>query len=254
MMRNKKNCFVDKTTGQYIDYIDCQEFKEKFSMDDVFIVGEIAVNEKEKLCIKNKKRIEQDDIEIGIKPVGSYEGKKYKTIGYIPCGDNEYIVVKKKKRVLAIIYLLTLLLLICGIIGGWFMLKQQNPEIDPNVYDYTSSLKRPDNIEDSKIMLPGYGKFTIDKGSNEIDTVLFNPEGNPCFFQFILVEKGTNEVLYESKLVPPGKGISPIKMTKSFDKTGSYNAVLKFKTVDLENTTITYNGSEMEVTLNVVDE
>lgn len=252
-MRNNNNFFVDKITGQYIDYIDCQEFKEKISMDEVYIVGEIAVNEKEKMSIKNKKRIEQDNIEIGIKPVGSYEGKKYKTIGYIPCGNDEYIVVKKKNRTQAILYLLTLLLLICGLIGGWFMLKQQNSEIDPNAHDYTSSLKRPENIGESKIMLPGYGKFTVDKGSNVIDTVLFNPEGNPCFFQFTLIEKETNKVLYESKLVPPGQGISPIKMSKSFDQVGSFEAILKFRTVDLEDTDITYNGSEMEVTINVVE-
>ena len=59
--------------------------------------------------------------------------------------------------------------------------------------------------------------------------------------------------MYESKLVPPGQGITPIKMNESFDEVGTYDAVLKFKTVDFEDTDITYNGSDMEVQINVVE-
>lgn len=249
----KNNTFFDKTINRYIEYIDVKEFNEQIAIDNISYVGEIVVNDKKEVKQKHKKRIEQDDIEIEIKPIGCYEGKKYITIGYIPCGNNEYIIVKKKKKFRLILYLLTIFILLVSLIGGWFILNKDDINIDPNAYDYTSSLKRPENIDDSKIMVPGYGKFTINKGSGVIDTVLFNPEGNPCFFQFTLIEKETNEVLYESKLVPPGKGISPIKLSKSFDEIGSFEAVLKFKSVDLENTDITYNGSEMDVIINVIE-
>lgn len=154
-----------------------------------------------------------------------------------------------KKILLALLLLLNIVVLIVGL---YFLTNNLNQvDIDPNAEDYVSSLKRPDDIDSSQILIPGYGELTMEKGSNTLETTLFNPEDNPCYFRFTLVDAETEEVLYESKLVPPGKGISPITLNKTFDEEGTYSVILKYETVDLEDTSINYNGSEVELTIKV---
>lgn len=242
--------YRDKISSKMITYIDLNTLKRKHPDGDYSIVGEIDIKAKDVNGIS--KKVLDDDIYIYVKSIGTYKESNYKTIGYIPCENDEYVIVKKKSYSKLILPLILTLLLLLGLIGG-YLLMGDKADIDPNAGDYISSLKRPDNIDESKILIPGYGKFTIKKGTDSLDTVFFNPEGNPCFFKFELVEKQSGDVLYESKLVPPGKGISTIKLNKKFDKVGSYDAVLRFNTVDLENTKISYNGSDIDVKLNVVE-
>lgn len=224
---------------------DIQTIKNRHPLNDYYVVGEIEFNEKVKIG---------DDNAIRYHAVGHFPEDKYKTLAYIQYGDDVYIAIKKKKNKL-LMYLLCILIAIILLLAGFILInnKSNKADIDPNASDYVSALKRPDNIDDSKILIPGYGKFTIQKGSDTIDTVLFNPEDNPCYFQFTLVEKSTGDILYESKLVPPGQGITPVKISKSFNEVGTYDAILKFKTVDFEDTDITYNGSDIDVTINVVE-
>lgn len=248
---NRKCCFYDKKTGKQINYINFERLKEEHPNGDYYIIGELSIkNQKTEGTIK---KILDGDVEIHIKPIGTYKESKYKTLGYIPYENNEYIAVKKRSYTKIIAIFLTVLLAMLVLLGGFFFKSSGKQDIDPNAGDYSSALKRPDNIDESQILVPGYGKFTIKKGSDTIDTAFFNPEGNPCFFKFTLIEKSTNKVLYESKLVPPGKGISPIKVNKIFNELGSYDAILKFQSFDLEDTTIQYNGSDIEVKLNVVE-
>ncbi|MGL4283259.1 hypothetical protein [Eubacterium aggregans] len=137
--------------------------------------------------------------------------------------------------------------------GRGLPFKKNGIDIDPNAGNYESALKRPENIGQSKILIPGYSEWTITKGSDIIESVLFNSEGNPCFFKFEIIEKDSGDVLYQSRLVPPGQGISPIKLTKSFNEVGTHNIILKIQSVDLEDQSIHYNGSDVEMQLNVVE-
>ena len=250
MVKNKeKYYFHDKRTGTKIDYIKYEKLKEKYPNGDYHSVGEITTKEKNENGIA--KKLLNKELNILVQPIGTYKERKYKTLGYIPCENDEYVLLKKKKGGLA--WILLILLISVTLFSGFFIVNKNKVDIDPNAGDYSSALKRPDNINNSQILVPAYRKFTIKKGSDTIDTAFFNPEGNPCFFKFTLVEKSTNEILYESKLVPPGKGITPIKINKTFDETGSYDAILKFQSFDLEDTDTEYNGSNISVKLNIVD-
>ncbi|WWU66664.1 hypothetical protein QJR26_18145 (plasmid) [Clostridium baratii] len=250
MAKNKeKYYFYDKRTGTRIDYIKYETLKEKYPDGDYHSVGEITTKEKNENGIT--KKLLNEDLDILVQPIGTYKESKYKTLGYIPCENNEYVILKKKKGLLG--WILLLLLIAVTLSSGFFIINKNKSDIDPKAGDYSSALKRPENIDDSKILVPSYRKFTIKKGSDTIDTAFFNPEGNPCFFKFTLIEKSTNEVLYESKLVPPGKGITPIQINKTFDKVGEYDAILKFQSFDLEDKKIEYNGSNIAVKLNIVD-
>lgn len=252
----KEKCkIIDKKSNKIWYYIDKEEISEIHPDGDYLIAGEVSVNcletEESVKEIKINKEINEEEL-IPVKPLGTYKEGKYYTKGYIPCAeDGKYIVVKKKKRTKLFLLLFLIPLLILGILfGGMFM--KNRTDIDPNAGDYTAGLKRPDNIGSSQILIPGYEKWTLKEGSDTINSALFNPEGNPCFFKYTITEKETGDVLYESKLVPPGKGITPIKLNRTFEK-GNYKLILKFESFDLENTDIQYNGSDVEVQLNVVE-
>lgn len=246
----KRNYFIDKRTNSKIHYIYSEKLKEKNLNCDYAIIGEVSIKEQDNNGIVKKTL--DEDIDIYVKPIGTYAEKKYKTLGYIHCNNDEYVAVKEKIYTKIIVKFLILILLILALFLGFSLKNNKKQDIDPNAGDCSSVLKRPKNISNSKILVPGYGKFVVRKGSDTINTVFFNPEDNPCFFKFTLIEKSTNEILYESKLVPPGKGITSIKINKVFNEFGSYNVILKLQSFDLENTNVEYNGADMEVNLNVV--
>ncbi len=250
MKQKKELFFIDKQTGRKVEYINLEELKSKHTNDDYSVIGEICIKKQEDDC-KFEMSLDES-INLHVQSVGTYTEMKYKTMGYIPCEENEYIAVKKKKSLL--LWLIPLFLVLLLLLGGVYLFNNQSkPDIDTNAGDYTSALKRPENIDDSQILVPGYKKFTLKKGSDTIDTVFFNPEGNPCYFKVTLIERETGDVLYESRLIPPAQGITPIKLNKTFDKTGTYHAVLQIRSFDFEDTDIEYNGSNIEVDINVVE-
>ncbi len=219
------------------------------TIDEEKIVGELLISQE--LLGSKKVRLENNK-EIYVFLPKTFNGKKYKTIGYVKCGEQAYVALKKEKK-RWFLFLIPLLLFLLLLLGGFYFLQQENIGIDPNAKDYDYALKRPENMGDSEILVPAYSKFTVKKGTSVIDTVLFNPEDNPCFFKFTLVDKESNDVLYESQLVPPGKGIVSIETNRPFTAAGEQKAVLKFKTVDLKDKKTEYNGSEFEVTISVVE-
>ena len=79
--------------------------------------------------------------------------------------------------------------------------------------------------------------------------MLQNPEGNPCYFTFTLVLKDTDETIYQSKMVEPGKAITQITLSKELS-TGEYPAILKISTAALDDGRA-MNGANVETVLNV---
>ena len=97
------------------------------------------------------------------------------------------------------------------------------------------------------IKIPGYPSITIPANQQEVTVALLNPEGNPCYFTFVLLLKDTGEVLYTSKLVPPGQVISSITLSRALS-AGEYNAVIRISTASLEDGSA-MNGANVETVL-----
>ncbi len=253
-------CFLkngQEIAGNYISFKDLQ----KNHPDGAYaIVGEVLQSaDVEKQQTKNIER--EDGITLPVNPLGVFSAKSYKTIGYIPCGENQYIGFYKKK---AAGILLPLLLIPLIILSAMFALWQRNEpaeveytipstkyEIDSSITNYEGELKRPADMEQTQILIPGFSTLYVKEGSDMVNSCLFNPADNPCFFQFNVVDQTTGEIIYESKLVPPGKGIDGFNLNKTYS-AGQYPAVIQFKSHDLEDPSINYNGSEMEITLVVI--
>ena len=135
----------------------------------------------------------------------------------------------------------------------WFEPESQpgntfHPDIDPNAGDWKgSTLPDKSGGEAVGIKIPGYPSIALPANQQEVTVALLNPEGNPCYFTFELILKDTGEVLYTSKLVPPGQVISSITLSRALP-AGEYNAVIRISTASLKDGSA-MNGANVETLL-----
>ena len=174
--------------------------------------------------------------------------------------NDSQIVISKKTLIVALI---VLLLLVVGAVtvalnwNNWFGDVSEGPsssqtgdlDIDENAGDWNGE-KLPDKTDDAPaagIKIPGYPSITLPKDQKTVNVALLNPEGNPCYFTFEIVLKGTGESLYKSKLVPPGKAITQITMPRALS-AGEYNATIKITTTSVADGSA-MNGANVETVL-----
>lgn len=173
-------------------------------------------------------------------------------------------IVLKKKHIV-IIAALILLLLFGGFFVGlnwhrWFDGKEGEPtgtsqtpqqgnsvELDSNAGDWTDSKPEEQEPSSKGIKIPGYPSITIAADSKNATMALLNPEGNPCYFKFEIVLKDTDETIYESKYVEPGKAITDVELTRPLG-AGEYPAIIKISTLSLDGHS-PMNGANVETVL-----
>lgn len=170
------------------------------------------------------------------------------------------IVIKKTHIVIA--SMVVLLLIVGGIVLGmnwqnWFGTAEEDPpdtdaqtaalDIDPDAQNWTGEQLEDQGGEETGIKIPGYPSITLPADEQEVSVALLNPEGNPCYFTFELVLKDTGEVLYTSKLVPPGQAIYQIMLSRPL-AAGEYNAIIRISTTSLEDGSA-MNGADVETVL-----
>ena len=174
---------------------------------------------------------------------------------------NDSQIVISKRTLIIICWVLLLLLIgvivvaLCGNSGGGVI--TNNPtttqttrlDLDPNA-DAWNGQQLPDKTEDAPavgIKIPGYPSITLPKDQQTVNVALLNPEGNPCYFTFEIVLKDTGESLYKSKLVPPGKAITEITMSRAL-QAGEYAATIKISTTSVADGSA-MNGANVETVL-----
>lgn len=122
------------------------------------------------------------------------------------------------------------------------------PNLDSNASETASNDGNNEEADKPEgIRIPGYPSITIPADTTDIEMNLENPAGNPCYFTFELVLKDTNETLYTSKMVEPGKAITNVTLSHGLEK-GEYQAVIKISTASLEDGSA-MNGANVETTL-----
>ncbi len=152
----------------------------------------------------------------------------------------------KGKFLLLLLLLLGIVLLAVRLMGSSVDPKDLEEQVDPEAVAWTSPQSAPENTGKG-IQIPGYGTIPIPAGEETVNLVLLNPEGNPCYFTFALVLKDTEEVLYESALVPPGKAITEVTLNRTFDP-GEYPLDICISTTSLADGSA-MNGANIETVL-----
>ena len=157
------------------------------------------------------------------------------------------IVIKASHLALAAV--LAVCLLVGGVfLGMWIRERNTDPDIDPNAKDY-GDIYFGDGVEEGNISAPGYSAISFPANTRKVQMILPNPQGNPCYFRFSLVLKDTGEVLYRSGLIPPGKAVTDLTLTRPLE-AGSYLMEIRIDTASLTDRSA-MNGVTMEVELTV---
>lgn len=135
---------------------------------------------------------------------------------------------------------------ICIILFWFFgtrMLRLNQVELEPE------QIRVHEDVD--SITIPGFEKMTIKAGETSVETYLYNPEGNDCYFEISIVLADTEEVLYQSKMVSPGQALYEIELTRALE-AGEYDAIVRYKVYDLSDYS-DKNGANVPFVLEVVE-
>lgn len=173
---------------------------------------------------------------------GTYSKFLYYDASFVPAGKNSFVIIKKRRKSLLVGAIIVILLIVLAAVFAFT--KMNGPQIDPNAAKYKSKLKRETKDPDS-ILIPGYDEWHMKPGTNEVYVALLNPEGNPCYFQFTIVNDENGKELFSTKLVPPGQAVTDVKLSEKLQK-GTHPVTVQIKTYSLDDPTVKLNGANVK--------
>lgn len=205
---------------------------------------------------KARDYLTQQNTEIGLYPYRTKLSWLKRTVGYIPVteenGERGFIRIigNAWQRTL----FLLLALFICAaifLVGMWFAKKDEVPGLDKTAVSY--HIDGVENTDQDSILLPGLNVLNAEENDTHVKAVLMNPQGNGCYFKYIIIQKDTEDVLYTSGLIEPGKAVTEFELNKKL-KAGKYPIQVVVETNDLKNPEIVYNAGNIDAQLVVTDE
>lgn len=118
------------------------------------------------------------------------------------------------------------------------------PDVDPSVVQISGGSK---NTTTDSIQLPGITTIEADTSGN-VSTILYNPEGNPCYFKYNIVLDDSNQSLFTSGLIPPGDGLNGFTLNQAL-AAGTYSVTLNISTTSTSDGNEPLNGGAMKAKL-----
>lgn len=214
--------------GMYPDggYQIAGEVTKKKGKDDAYVV-------------RNK-----SDDKLYLQPPGSYHWPIYRNTVYLPYKKDVYIAAKKLNLPFFLLSFVAAVVIILAVALA-FNYQSGKPDIDGRASKYNSSLKRPADMDSSEILVPGYDDWTMKAGTDKLYMALMNPKDNPCYFQFTVVKNDNKEVLFKTKLVPPGSAVTEITLPHKM-KQGIYPITVKIISYSLMDPKKKMNGAEIK--------
>lgn len=167
--------------------------------------------------------------------------------GYVKGNDGNFYGIIRSS-------ILPLLFLIAMLFCLLTMFYPNEPMLDepwnPVIEQFVDIDETTEETERKQITICGFTEWNVKAGETEkLPISLKNPEGNPCYFTFIItLEDGT--VLYQSDHVPPGNEIKRITINEPLEK-GTYTAYVSILTNELE-TGAKMNSADTKITINVI--
>ena len=124
---------------------------------------------------------------------------------------------------------------------------QKQLGIDPNAGEYEEPEQQ---AASSGIAIPGWQKIEVPAGQTEVTVNFNNPDDNDgkYYLTFELRLKDTGETLYSSALVPPGKTIQHITLSRPLD-VGEYQAIMHVQPYKMDESQTKTNNADMETVL-----
>ena len=151
---------------------------------------------------------------------------------------------------LAVAAVAVVAMIVGGVVLGIVLGNKNSGSYDDSPVDYEWVLPDGAQTNPDQIILPGYVELTFQAGKQVIEIVLPNPASNPCYFRYTLVLEETGEVLYQSRLIAPGKAVLEIKLSRPLE-VGDYSLLIGVDSVSLTDGRTPMNGGEQRVLLKV---
>lgn len=161
--------------------------------------------------------------------------------------------VKNKKRTLIFIFIIAAILLsvfIIKYVSSQYQKDSGTPAYSKDAVDWDGSFG--EDAEEGMITIPGYDTVPLKEGSDTAKIELVNPGTNDCLFQYELILEDSDEVLYTSDMLEPGKAIMSQKLSQTLTE-GDYPLIIRVNTFSKDGEE-SYNGSDIETTLHVYKE
>lgn len=170
-----------------------------------------------------------------------------------------------KGSTIVIIVLLAIIVVGGGIFAGLLISGnlpiggQQTPSgsglyIDPSAGEYVAPTQAPQAPQETKpgIAIPSWSSLTIPANTTEVSVDFFNPEANDGYYYMTFeLRLADGEVLYTSGLVPPGKHIQKITLSRGLP-TGKYDAAVFVQPYNMDDTLTPTNNADLKIKLIVV--
>ena len=148
---------------------------------------------------------------------------------------------------IAVAVVVILVLVVGGVLLGTLL---GNKNMDDPIVDYTGPLTNNNPDDPGNIALPGYPSLVFPANSKKVTLELPNPSGNPCYFRYTLTIAETDEVLYQSEPIQPGKMVKELTLNRALSQ-GTYTLRITIDTFSLADGTTPMNGGVQEVTVTV---
>lgn len=185
----------------------------------------------------------------------AYDRKKKRTertTGYIDVSDSEhpdsFIRIRTGNVLRGVILPAVLFLLLCAVFFlGWQLARKEKvPGLDETAVSY--KVEGMENTDPESIALPGVSRIEMEAGTTRVEFPLVNPEGNICYMKYTIRDAQTDEVLYRSGMIEPGKAILSFDLNRPME-AGTYDILLQVETSDLNDYTVQLNGAEIPAEL-----
>lgn len=194
---------------------------------------------------------------IGIYRYSSSMGWTETVGGYIPIAvrteegeQNGYVRVIKPALLKPLLAVLAVLIAALAVFLSWYIPnnREKVPGLDEAAVAY--HIEGMVNDDPSRIMIPSLTTMTLDAGQTDVEYVLFNPEGNPCYFRYQMVLSDTGETLYESGLIEPGTAVINWDLGRGLEP-GTYQAEMRISTYSTDDIDTQMNSGVVSFTVEV---
>lgn len=160
---------------------------------------------------------------------------------------------KKRKWII-----LAAVLVILAAAAGLFLTfgtRMENPDgkgivLEEGAEDWDGEMKDMSEGQ-TGIKIPGYGEITVPAGETTWKITLANPEENTCYFKYTITIDDSENPIYESDLIEPGKAVREFEVTEPLE-AGDYEIHLNISTYAMDEELTPLNGAVVKAVLHVV--
>lgn len=154
--------------------------------------------------------------------------------------------------------ILAAVLVILAAAAGLFLTfgtRRENPDgkgivLEEGAEDWDGEMKDMSEGQ-TGIKIPGYGEITVPTGETTWKITLANPEENTCYFKYTITIDDSENPIYESDLIEPGKAVREFEVTEPLE-AGDYEIHLNISTYAMDEELTPLNGAVVKAVLHVV--